>query len=365
MKVVHVIGSFRFGGIEKLVYDLIKVQLCDSLTKPDILVIYNIGELRNSYNSLGVEIFDSHLKNGRDLSPVKIIRIFKTIRNYDIVHLHGFNTAIALACFFSGKNIVYTEHGVFGFGKKKKWSEKLIFPFQKFFIKNRVNVLVFNSFFSKKIAIGYYKLKERTGEVVYNGINLNFKSITCESEWIVPELKDKFVIGSTGRLAGFKRIDRLLDAFALIRNCNVRLLIVGDGISHHALAERASDLGITNKVIFTGYKENVFDYQQLMSVCVVPSENEPFGIVAVESLALGKPTIAFKDGGGLVEIIEAIEPENIVGSIPELASRLDYYNNNKDEIPLKKEKRIERARFFSVEKMHDGYKQIYHKLISN
>jgi L-malate glycosyltransferase len=364
MKVLHVIGSFRFGGIEKVVGDLIKIQLTDLSAEPSLLVTFNKGEFHELYHSLGIKIFDAQLKNGRDLSPFKISRIFRTIRNYDIIHLHGFNTAVALACFFSRKNIVYTEHGVFGFGIRKKWSEKLIFPFQKFFIQKRVNTLVFNSLFTQNYAKTYYNLKYQKSEVVYNGVNLNFKSILNETKWIVPELKDNFVIGTFGRLAGVKRIDRLLDAFSIIKQPDLVMIIVGDGILHEDLKEKAKKLGIFDKVIFVGYKENVFDYELLVNVCVIPSSNEAFGLVAVECLGLGKPTIVFKDGGGLVEIIEAIEPENIVGSVEELALRLDYFIKNKEKIPLNNENRIKRARFFSVEKMSDGYKQVYFKLIN-
>ena len=52
-------------------------------------------------------------------------------------------------------------------------------------------------------------------------------------------------------------------------------------------------LGLRDATHFTGFRQDARACQSFMNVCVFPSQNEPFGLVAVETLALGKPTIVF------------------------------------------------------------------------
>ena len=63
------------------------------------------------------------------------------------------------------------------------------------------------------------------------------------------------------------------------------------------LFDRAERLGITQHVTFAGARNNVPVWMQAMDVFVHASFREPFGIVVVEALALGKPVIACAPGG--------------------------------------------------------------------
>jgi glycosyltransferase involved in cell wall biosynthesis len=76
-------------------------------------------------------------------------------------------------------------------------------------------------------------------------------------------------------------------------------------------------------VKFLGKTGHIGDYLQLMDVFVVPSgPEEAFGNSAVESMAMGIPTIVFSDGGGLVEHITDGISGYIVNSVQELRDRL-------------------------------------------
>ena len=62
---------------------------------------------------------------------------------------------------------------------------------------------------------------------------------------------------------------------------------------------RAHDLGISDKVIFTGFLqgEDVHKAFQMADLYVMPSVSEPFGLVALESLKNNTPTIISKQSG--------------------------------------------------------------------
>ena len=76
--------------------------------------------------------------------------------------------------------------------------------------------------------------------------------------------------------------------------------------------------------------------------------------------------MVLKDSGGLKEIIEPIEPENIVENVKELALRLFYYYENRNEIVNKSNIRksyVENN--FSIDRMMKDYHRVYLRFFSN
>jgi L-malate glycosyltransferase len=361
IRLIHVIGSFQYGGIEKLVFELIRMQCNDPDLSPSVLVEFDKGNLKEDFQKLGIDIYTANLKSGKDLTPGKILNIRNYLNTCDIIHLHDFNFAVALSVFLTNKKVVYTEHGLFGAGRERKYFENISIRARELFIKNRVTRFVCNSEFTRSYASQFYKCSMDKCTVVYNGIKSFHVTDTMETGWLLPKLKNRFVIGSAGRLAGVKRFDRLITAFAKLDISDAVLLIVGSGPLETRLITLTLELQVSERVIFTGYREMISSYLDLMDICVFPSQTEAFGLVAVESLSLGKPTIAFRDGGGLVEIIEPAEKKDIVDSENELLERIKYYYTNRQCIKEKSYLRKERAEFFSLERMHSGYKGIYSK----
>jgi glycosyltransferase involved in cell wall biosynthesis len=268
------------------------------------------GELLEDFYAKDVYCHYGFLRSAYDISLKKYIYILKIFKKYDILHLHGFNPFIALCAILSRKKMIYTEHGVFGFGRKKTRADSIKKLLKKVYLNKYVDFITFNSNFTKEYAEKLYKIHNlKNKQVVYNGIEFKRKMLSQNNvdPSLLTKIQDKFVVGTTSRFAGFKRIDRLLHAFAKFQvDRKAILLLVGDGILRKELEQLTKKLEIAEKTLFTGYKYNVWDYQNLMDVCVFPSKNEPFGLVAVETLSLGKPTIVFKDGGGITEIIENI-----------------------------------------------------------
>jgi len=85
---------------------------------------------------------------------------------------------------------------------------------------------------------------------------------------------------------------------------NAKFVFVGDGYMRAQLEERARQLNVMHAVRFTGYISNE-EKANLMKACdcvVVPSRNEPFGIVVLEAWSCGKPVIA-THGTGAGELI--------------------------------------------------------------
>lgn len=119
----------------------------------------------------------------------------------------------------------------------------------------------------------------------------------------IPLDYDKLVV-FVGKFADFKGIDVLLDSAKIYeekmakKGKKVETIIVGSGQLENDLKKQAKDLELKN-VDFVGRKntEEVNKIQNLADVSLIPSRNEPFGLVVVEGMACGHPVIATNSGG--------------------------------------------------------------------
>ena len=170
-------------------------------------------------------------------------------------------------------------------------------------------------------------------------------------------------VGCVGRITPWKAQDDFLRAAALVApsHPDARFLIVGDCVS--SPAERAADeayrdrlhlladrLGIADVVRFTGYRDDVPAVMNALDVFVLPSHDEPFGIVVLEAMAAARPIVA-TSGGGVPEIVRGdreallVAPRDVEAmaqavdrllSEPDLAARLAHAAEQRvrDEFPI-------------------------------
>ena len=108
-----------------------------------------------------------------------------------------------------------------------------------------------------------------------------------------------FVIGTVGRLFDdHKKITDIIAAIKMVENVdNLKLLVVGGGRDEELIKQKAIDLGVQDKVIFTGYQFDTAPFYKLMNVFCIASQREGFGLVAAEAMLHRLPVIATKVGG--------------------------------------------------------------------
>lgn len=367
MKVIHVPGEASFGGIAKLVMTLVNQQIRSGDVEPAVLFTAVRGEYIQLFKDAGVPLLYCEMLRGWSVGYGKYRKARAIFEQFDVVHFHYFNPFLAWCAVKSGRKIVYTEHGNFGFGRKNGVSDLVKKAMLNRFLGRHTDCLTFNSEFTAGVARQRYDLKGIRQKLVYNGvdqIDANGHPERVDSA-IRARLEGKYVIGTSSRFAGFKRIDRLLEGFSMfLKQCpRSILLLVGDGALRGDLEKLARELGIVDQVVFTGFRENVSDYQSAMNLCVFPSENEPFGLVAVETLLLGKPTLVFRDGGGLVEIIGGIDEQDVVDNVEGLCARmLHYYNHRVEASTMESNRRHYAGRFNAVD-MEVAFREVYEVVV--
>lgn len=116
---------------------------------------------------------------------------------------------------------------------------------------------------------------------------------------------ERTVVGISGRLVRWKHQDAVLEAVARLcrEGKDVHALVLG-GEAHghdagfgHELETLASSLQIADRVTFTGHRDDAVAITQLMDVAVNASDPEPFGLVVLEALAVGRAVVAVARGG--------------------------------------------------------------------
>ncbi|ADI01298.1 glycosyltransferase family 4 protein [Syntrophothermus lipocalidus] len=153
-----------------------------------------------------------------------------------------------------------------------------------------------------------------------------------KDRWALPYEKIVFFVG---RLVPEKGVQVLLEAVPkILGHCpEAKFVIAGTGPFHDFLRQKANDLGLGDKVCFTGYisEEDRDRLYQVADVAVFPSLYEPFGIVALEAMAAGTPVVV-SDSGGLAEIVKNNEDGlwAITGSANSLADRVIEILTNRD-----------------------------------
>ena len=120
------------------------------------------------------------------------------------------------------------------------------------------------------------------------------------------------LLASVSRLFGQKGQRELLRALARVRRSHpdVWLLVVGaDAVEVHGgsfteeLKVLARELGVADRVVFTGGRSDIPSIMAACDVFTLPSFEEPFGLVFAEAMAMRRPVVALDDGG-TPEVVE-------------------------------------------------------------
>lgn len=144
------------------------------------------------------------------------------------------------------------------------------------------------------------------------------------------------VLGMTSRLASDKGHDIFLEALSEIikNNSQVWGLVGGDNVFPEDdwvpdyLKRKAKNLGIADKVIFTGFRRDIIQIYDAMDIFILGSDAEPCGRVLFEAMAMAKPVIATESGGTPEIVVDGItgflyKPGDVVDLTKKIHKLLD------------------------------------------
>jgi glycosyltransferase involved in cell wall biosynthesis len=245
----------------------------------------------------------------------KIIKDF----NPDVVHLMGFLMISQAVLKYSQKydiptvstNHAMPENLMDNLKRLAPISRQINYVMKEYIVRFHKKTDYFTM--PTKSALDVFKLSSKKlkipVEAVSNGIDLSRFSVGDAPSSVIKKFKIPTsvpIVSYIGRVDAEKHISVLIDAFGrLLKKHKAHLLIVGKGTELENLQTYARDLGVEDKVTFTGgvTDQEIIDLHKVGTVFMMPSPVELQSIVMLESMASGKPMVAI-DAGPLKELCQ-------------------------------------------------------------
>ena len=179
---------------------------------------------------------------------------------------------------------------------------------------------------------------------------------------IAPEGEKLLVHTSNFRTV--KRVEVVLKIFVGVRErIPAKLLLVGDGPDRNRMEKMARDLDVHRDLRFLGKLEAVEEVLSVGDLFLMPSENESFGLAALEAMACEVPVVSTNAGG-----IPELNVHGVTGMLSEIGDVEDMVKNalyvlDDENLPRFKAAARARAEEFAVEKIVPLYEECYQRAI--
>jgi L-malate glycosyltransferase len=172
-------------------------------------------------------------------------------------------------------------------------------------------------------------------------------------------------------LSNFRSVKRPQDVIATFAQIQTqlpaRLLLVGEGPEIPRIMQWVEELHLAAKVVFLGKQDEVASLISLADLLLLPSEKESFGLVALEAMACGVPTIG-SAAGGLPEVVIHGETGYLseVGHVEEMAAYAIRLLQDEALYRSFSQAGMERAkRHFSAASITDQYEDLYQRVLGS
>ncbi len=371
--VVHLIYRLDFGGLETLLVECIN-RLPENKYRHAIICLTDYTAFSKKIADPSVEIFALHKLPGLGLSTH--VQIWKLLRKLKPAILHTYNLATIEYAFTATLAAVpiriHAEHGrdagdPDGKNRKHNFLRRWLVPFIDAYIPVSADLQHW-----LKSVVG---IPEAKIQLITNGVDtIQFKPVVPEdsSQRLTLFGGDCFVIGTVGRIQDVKNHAGLIDAFIRLQalmsstECELRLVIVGDGPLLAPLKEKIAAAGIGHLVWLPGARTDIADIMRTFDLFVLPSIAEGTPVTVLEAMASGLAVVATRVGG-LPEVITdqvdgllvpPSDTEQLAAALQSLISHPAYAKQ------LASAGRAKIERHYSIAAMLSAYAQLYDTLLS-
>lgn len=292
LKIVHIVQSLQTGGAEKLLVNL--AVNCKEKFNVTVISQYPGGNLpfEKHLEDNGIKIVFLNKKVGFDFRS--IIMLYKTLNKLspDVVHTHLHAAVYAIPWYITHKNTVkvHTVHSIASMelGKIHRFIQGLAFRFL-----GVVPVAISPSV--KESIIKEYKVPDKSVPVIFNGIDVSKYAAPGDTK--TPQ--SPFTVINVASFNKWKNQMLLLGSFytAVLKYPDMQLVFVGEGVEKAKVQIKAKELGIADKVFFTGITNEVESFLSKADVFALCSTFEGLPLSILEAYASGLPVISTAVGG--------------------------------------------------------------------
>lgn len=299
------VPSLRGGGAEK-----VTVNLANAFAKKGLKVDLLLAQAEGVYLK-AVE----PMVRVVDLRAKRVVYALRPLAQYlrqerpdgVITVLNHANVVGIASWLLAGRpcQIVVTEHNSVSHSKTNSVRARLVKTLMPVLYNFATHVVAVSKGVASDLAsMGVKKKKLHT---IYNPIVdaevLEQALKDCPDPWF--KEKDTPIVLAVGRLEPQKDLILLIQAFHLLaKQCNAKLVILGDGPMKAQIESTVVGLNLADRVKLLGFVENPFAFMSRASVLVLSSRWEGFANVLVEAMACGSPVVATDCPSGPSEILE-------------------------------------------------------------
>lgn len=286
VRVLEVIGSLGYAGVEAVVMNFYR-NIDKTQVQFDFITCSSVPErYDDEIAGMGGQIHRLPSRSRHPFSYMKALKNVITQNNYQIIHIHQNSASMAMDAMVAKMCGVSTIIG-------HSHNTRCNVLWQHYLLKPIVNHVVTNRMACSEAAGEWIFGKRDDITVVNNAIDANkfhFDDELRKSTRQAIGVEGKYVVGYVGRLYdGQKNLYRLLDIFSVVarKRQGAVLVMVGDGPDKVELEEKIRHLGLDDKVVLLGKRNDVNHLMMAMDVFLFPSLYEGLGIVAIEAQATG------------------------------------------------------------------------------
>jgi L-malate glycosyltransferase len=371
INICHLVSGDLWAGAEVQMFTLLKALAKEPSLRLSAIIL-NPGKLADQLDGIGIEVAVLDERKEGFLQLRKKISLILREKNIDIVHSHRYKENILAGLIKRQcriKRLIQTVHGA---------SE----PFKgiakyKTRIYTSINRLITRHRFDKIIAVSD-DLRSQLANIypstkliaIHNAIDPQTIKPTKLAQIIRQEFGIETgvpLIGATGRMMPVKAYDLFLKMAQLIleRRPNARFILVGDGPQLATMKDLAQKLGIANRVIFPGFRDDIIDVMNAFDIFVISSHHEGVPMALLEAMSL-KKAIVSTAVGGINEVIEngisglLVEP-NSPDALAKACLRILDDNNLKQQLESAAAKRVEDG--FAISALRERMIALYREIV--
>lgn len=322
--IVQIVPQMNRGGVER---GTVEIAEAISARGWKAVVICNGGRMENQLRRAGAEVYTLPVDTKNPLKWPAVRRRLKAVLlsvGADIVHVRSRAPAwIALPLTRAmGIHSISTIHSKFVPKNfvKRIYNQKML----------SADGIIAISDYVKSVITSHYSeaISEKAIQVIHRGVDLDVFDPVKVSQHRIVRLSETLNLPDDGpvvmlpaRATEWKGHAPLIEAVARLEAKDVTLLLLGAGDGHSRFIERLRALaiktGLDGRLRIASGTDDMPAALMLADVVAMPSTvPEPFGRVALEAQAMGRPVVAFKHGGAIESIQEGetgwlAEPNNV------------------------------------------------------
>jgi glycosyltransferase involved in cell wall biosynthesis len=365
-KVLWLIKGLEMGGAEKMLTMSLPYLDRDTFDYQVVCLFNHSKDLLPEFERHGIPVSCLNIEKPYDIRVIfKLLRLLRE-QQIDILHTHLPYSGIVgrLGALLAGtKVIISTEHGLMeSYHPLTRLGNILTLPL------NHATIAVSQA--AARSILRYKIIRPEKIQVIHNAIDVaSLEHIHPDTESIKKSLGvngQDLIVGTVSHIRPEKGHQYLLRAARLVlqQRTDVSFVIVGKKKSKEdlkRLEELARLLGIRDKIIFTGFREDALQIMKTFDIFVLPSVWEAFALVIMEAMASGKPIVTTNVGGIPEAIDDGVNGFLVAPRDPQqLAVKILYLlNDNALCNRMGKEGRKKALNKFDIKHMVKEVEQVY------